>query len=150
MKDKQLVVEAIRMGSVIDHISPDRTLLAVELLTRPEDEYLVGVNLPSTTMKRKGIIKIPGKVLSDSQLELLAAVAPGCTVNIIEDYQIVRKFIPAAPERIVGVFACANQNCITNHEPVPPVFRHRESGLMCQYCERIFPVQRLKALRPSR
>lgn len=146
---KKLVVDSIRSGTVIDHIPADRTLLAVEMLTAPGDQYLVGVNLLSTSMGRKGIIKFQNKVLDDAHLRTLAAIAPQATVNIIEDYNISRKLDLGVPDKVTGIFICPNQNCITNHESVPSVFRHVDKGFSCHYCERVFPVQRMKFHRPS-
>lgn len=146
---KKLVVEAIRNGTVVDHIPADRTLLAVEMLADVDDQYLVGVNLTSTTIARKGIIKFQNKVLKDRELQILAAIAPEATVNIIEEYNIVKKFKLEQPEKVKGLFVCPNLNCITVHEPVTSIFYHIARGFRCHYCERTFPVQRMSFIRPS-
>lgn len=149
-RPRQISVEAIRGGTVIDHIPADRALLVVELVTDETDELLVGVNLPSTTLGKKGLLKIRHRKLSDHQMQVLATLAPEATVNIIEDYEIVEKITLTEPEEVVNLFRCNNQNCITNHQPVASRFHRADGdGYCCHYCERTFSVQRLTIRRPS-
>lgn len=144
---EKLVVEAIQNGTVIDHLPADNTLLVVELLTNDDDCCFIGVNLTSNSKERKGIIKIQDKELSKNDLEILAAIAPSCTVNTIENYKIRDKKQPEAPEEVVDLFICGNENCITNNEPVVTRFKLYPEEHYCCYCERLFPVQRLKINR---
>lgn len=146
---EQLVVKAIKDGTVIDHIPAEHTLLAVEHLTTPEDCYFIGVNLKSTSQSKKGIIKIQDKYLSDRELEVLAVLAPMATVNEIKEYEIFNKKHMETPHEVNGLFICANQNCICNQEAIVTRFNLEKSSYRCQYCERTFPVERLKIQRAS-
>ncbi|MBF0244947.1 MAG: aspartate carbamoyltransferase regulatory subunit, partial [Planctomycetes bacterium] len=141
---EKLEVEAIQNGTVIDHLPSDRTLLAVEQLTDGHDHILIGLNLPSSSMGTKGILKFEDKILNTEELAVLAALAPSATVNEIANYKIVNKFKMEQPEEVRGLFVCANQNCITNHDPVTTRFKNLPDAFLCLYCERVFPVQRLK------
>jgi aspartate carbamoyltransferase regulatory subunit len=146
---EQLVVEAIQNGTVIDHLPAHRTLLAVEFLTDDQDCFFIGVNLSSKSKDNKGIIKIQDKILNKRELEILASLAPKSTVNIIENYKIISKENPQIPEEAIGLFVCNNDNCITNNEPVTTRFKLQQSEHYCCYCERTFPLERLKINRPS-
>jgi len=150
MKEKeQLVVEAIKNGTVIDHIPSNLTLLVVELLTGPEDCYFLGVNLSSTSVGSKGIIKLQDRVLEDSDLEILSALAPQATMNIIQDFKIVDKKKLKIPEEILKIFICPNTRCVTNHEAISTRFRLGDGEHTCAYCERSFSVDRLRIHPPA-
>ncbi|MBF0196557.1 MAG: aspartate carbamoyltransferase regulatory subunit [Planctomycetes bacterium] len=150
MKTKRhLVVEAIRNGTVIDHIPADRTLLVIEMLTNDKHCYFAGVNLASTSQGQKGILKIQDKILVERDLQILAALAPDATVNVIEDFSIVQKHKLEMPKEVVGLFKCNNEKCITNNEKIETRFLLSPKVHRCHYCERLFPVQRMKIRRPN-
>ncbi|MEK6215508.1 MAG: aspartate carbamoyltransferase regulatory subunit, partial [Vibrio fluvialis] len=87
-------------------------------------------------------IKIENIYLSKEQANQLALYAPNATVNQIEEYQVVNKLTLTLPERIDGVFACPNSNCISHGEPVSSRFRvilkQENVQLKCHYCEKVF------------
>jgi aspartate carbamoyltransferase regulatory subunit len=145
-KDK-LVVEAICNGTVIDHIPADRTLQVVALLTNDKDCYFLGVNLHSTSVGKKGIVKLQDKKVSDRELQILAALAPKATVNIIENYRIIEKKNLTAPKDVVNLFKCPNARCVSNHEDIDTRFALGLEEHKCNYCERSFSVSRLKSIR---
>ena len=144
---EKLVVEAIRSGTVVDHIPAERTLQVVELLTEVKDCYFMGVNLHSTSAGKKGIIKLVNRRLNEQDLVILAALAPEATVNVIEDYEIIEKKHLTIPHEVIGLFVCPNSRCITNHEAIVTRFKLGKSEHTCQYCERSFAVHRLKPRR---
>ena len=122
-----LKVEAIRNGSVIDHIPAGRALQI----------------LRHFKILRQDIIKIGDYFLDQKQVNQLAFLAPGSTINIIKDYKVVEKLRPSLPELVTGVFACPNANCITNREnTVDTCFTVYESKgevmMKCHYCEKAF------------
>jgi len=145
----KLEVEAIRNGTVIDHIPADRTLLAVEVLTDKEDCVFIGINLTSSSQGKKGIIKIQDKVLNEKDLRVLSAIAHQATVNVIKEYEIVDKIKLEIPEVVEGLLLCSNQKCITNHESVTTHFKLINNEYHCLYCERSFPINRLEVQRPN-
>lgn len=145
----KLVVEAIKNGTVIDHIPAERTLLVVEILTKPDECYFIGVNLSSTSVLKKGVVKIQDREINELDLKILAALAPDATVNIIRDYNIVSKQKLQVPSEVFDLFVCNNTNCITNHQTVQSRFKLGEFQHTCEYCERSFPVHRLKVKRPE-
>jgi len=142
--DNKLQVEAIKRGTVIDHIPAQVgfKLLTLFQLTETEQRITIGLNLPSREQGRKDLIKIENTFLTDEQVDQLAMYAPHATVNRIEEYEVVGKSKPKLPERIEKVLICPNTNCISRSEPVHSSFAVRKRGedisLKCKYCEKEF------------
>ena len=142
--DNKLQVEAIKRGTVIDHIPAQVgfKLLSLFRLTETDQRITIGLNLPSGEMGRKDLIKIENTFLTEDQINQLAVYAPHATVNRIDDYEVVAKIAPTLPERIERVLTCPNGNCISRSEPVFSSFavkkRDTEVLLTCKYCEKAF------------
>ena len=140
--DNKLQVEAIKRGTVIDHIPAQVgfKLLSLFRLTETDQRITIGLNLPSGELGRKDLIKIENTFLTEDQINQLAVYAPHATVNRIDDYEVVAKIAPTLPERIERVLTCPNGNCISRSEPVFSSFavkkRDAEVVLTCKYCEK--------------
>ena len=140
---KEMKVQAIKDGTVIDHIPSEHTLKVVEMMGRFDDFVAIGINFPSERLGRKGVVKIANQFLTEQEVDCVALVAPNATVNIIRDFRVVEKHKVTMPEELVGLLQCTNPNCITNAEPVTSRFRlvsGSEDGLLmlkCHYCERV-------------
>lgn len=143
-QDNKLQVEAIKRGTVIDHIPAQIgfKLLSLFRLTETDQRITIGLNLPSGEMGRKDLIKIENTFLTDDQINQLAVYAPHATVNRIDEYEVVGKISPTLPDRIERVLTCPNSNCISRNEPVCSSFavrnRHDAVQLKCKYCEKEF------------
>jgi len=143
-QDNKLQVEAIKCGTVIDHIPAHVgfKLLSLFRLTETDQRITIGLNLPSGENGRKDLIKIENTFLTEDQINQLALYAPQATVNRIDDYNVVAKSRPILPERIERVLSCPNSNCISHNEPVWSSFavKSRATGLSfkCKYCEKEF------------
>lgn len=139
---KHLDVSAIKDGSVIDHIDSKSTLKVAEILNIKSEEQvvLVGMNLISKFLGKKGIIKIGGKIIDQKEVNKIALIAPNATVNIIKDYEVVKKFEVAVPDLIEGIVKCFNPNCVSNYHTIEPklhVINKNPIKLRCHYCERV-------------
>ncbi len=147
MTQDKLQVEAIKRGTVIDHIPAQVgfKLLTLFRLTETDQRITIGLNLPSGALGRKDLIKIENTFLTDDQINQLAVYAPHATVNRIDDYEVVAKIAPTLPERIDRVLTCPNGNCISRTEPVYSSFAVRKRAenvqLKCKYCEKEFAHQ---------
>ena len=142
-------VEAIAHGTVIDHIPPASTLLVANLLAQQDDQVFIGMNLRSTLLGRKGVVKISGRELDPRQVSCLALIAPSASVCIIRDYLIVSKEPVKIPARFEGIARCANPNCVTNHERWTTrfdVIAPNPLTIRCHYCERTFEAAELQVL----
>ncbi len=143
-QDNKLQVEAIKCGTVIDHIPAQIgfKLLSLFKLTETDQRITIGLNLPSNELGRKDIIKIENTFLTEQQVNQLAVYAPKATVNRIDDYLVVKKLMPTLPDHINGVLRCPNSNCISRFEPVVSSFavkkRAADVQLQCKYCEKEF------------
>jgi aspartate carbamoyltransferase regulatory subunit len=141
-KQGKLNVTAIRHGTVIDHIESSATFQVASIL-QVEDEtniVLVGVQLESKRLGKKGLIKIEDRRLTPDEVNKIALIAPRATLNIISDFQVVEKFKVELPERIERIVRCNNPNCITNKEDIQTKFdvvKKAPLSLRCNYCERV-------------
>jgi len=92
----------------------------------------------------KGIIFRPGFFSLDHKaIKRLAAVAPGCTLNIIENGKVTKKIKTKMPPRIYNFddLMCTNEACISNDtqsENVGAMFiRTSDNNFRCAYCGRV-------------
>ena len=142
MKDKQLIVSAIKNGTVIDHI-PAKNLfkvIAILGLEQIDSQITFGTNLESKKLGSKAIIKIADKFFLDEEINKIALVAPQAKLNIIRDYEVIEKREVEVPDSIHGIVKCFNPKCITNQEFVRTKFTvvsKSEVALKCYYCEKI-------------
>ena len=144
MKREELLVAAIKNGTVIDHIPTDKTFQVVNLLglQSMKTPITIGTNLPSNRVGTKGIIKVADKFFTDEEISRLSVVAPNVVLNIIKDYEVVTKKTVETPADIRGIVKCNNPKCITNNEPMQTYFhvdKQRET-LVCHYCEKEQPM----------
>ena len=132
-------IDSILNGYVIDHIQAGRAMEIYRYLGLDDLDCSVAVikNAKSQNMGRKDIIKIDQEIPLD--LDLLAYIDPGVTVNIIRDGELVEKKKPAMPEKIVNVIKCKNPRCITQVEQeLDQIFvltDREQQTYRCFYCE---------------
>lgn len=147
----KLKVDAIKNGTVIDHIPGKTALRVFFIIGEVEDEVVsIGLNLPSQTTGKKDLVKIEGRELSANEVNQIALIAPNATINIIRDFKVIKKFNVDIPEKIEGLMTCPNPKCITNMEAIPTSFKVKKAGqiqLQCTYCERTYPADEIKNKR---
>ena len=90
---KELKVKSIKNGTVIDHIKQNRAANILNMLNLPDDEtpVMVAINVESSNMGKKDIIKIEGSELSEEEVDKLVLLAPQASINIIREYETVFK-----------------------------------------------------------
>ena len=66
---RELMIRAIKNGIVIDHIPSEKVFAIVEILKLKEysERITVATNMPSSSLRRKGIIKIEEKILEEKE-----------------------------------------------------------------------------------
>lgn len=137
-------VEALKEGTVIDHIPAGQGLNILRLFRLAElgERVTVGLNLNSRHMGAKDLIKVENVALTEEQANELALFAPKATVNVINNFEVVKKHQLELPQAIEGIFDCPNSNCISHNEPVASYFYVKTHGhdtkLKCRYCEKVF------------
>ncbi len=141
MSDKELRVNKIKDGTVIDHIRGGYALDVVKILgiTGKEKRVMtIAINVPSKRIGVKDILKIEGKALSPQEVNRIALVAPRASTNFISNYSVVDKREVKLPELIEGIVKCGNPCCISNAgEPVTAKFHviaQEPVKLKCHYC----------------
>ncbi|MDR1791889.1 MAG: aspartate carbamoyltransferase regulatory subunit [Bacteroidales bacterium] len=142
MMKKELVVSAIKNGTVIDHIPADKLFQVAKTLNlmNESSQVLLANNLDSQKIGKKGIIKCQDIYLQQSEINKIALVAPSATLISIRDYSVVEKINVGIPDYIEGTVKCFNPKCITNNENVLPkynVIDKADLKLQCCYCQKI-------------
>lgn len=143
-------IKPVDNGIVIDHIGSERD---IESIWNQIDKirHIMGLNSRSShgvyhTSKAdtfKGIISLPNILSFDErQIKMLGAIAPGCTLNIIKNKSVEKKYRLHIPPRIYNFdeISCKNDNCISHPDQVQQVmqefYRSAQSTFVCKYCER--------------
>jgi aspartate carbamoyltransferase regulatory subunit len=151
-REKQLKVNAIKDGTVIDRIPSSQLFRVIEILGLEDcdSQITFGMNLESKQLGSKAIIKISDRFFEEDDINRIALIAPEAKFNIIKDYEVVEKRQVAVPDTIVGIAKCFNPNCITNHQPITTRFatKHTDRGLLlvCHYCEKVTDNHSLKII----
>lgn len=141
-KGKELLVAAIENGTVIDHLPVGSGMRIIHLLNLSTHHEVVSLalNLRSKTLGLKDLIKLEGREISDEEASQIAIFAPKATLNIIRQFECVRKFKVHMPEIVEHVFNCVNERCITRHENMGSKFKvyvfGKQVDLICFYCEK--------------
>lgn len=149
MTKSELKIKAIENGTVIDHITANKSLHILKILDLPDDEtenVTVAMNVTSGQIERKDIVKIENRELDHSELNQIALIAPKATINIIRDFKPVKKDKIVLPKKITSIIKCTNPKCITNleNEPIKPVFNVVEEYppvVRCHYCEKLIKTE---------
>ncbi|MDX9801431.1 MAG: aspartate carbamoyltransferase [Spirochaetia bacterium] len=151
IKDYAEGVKPISNGIVIDHICRGESEKEIRehlaRIIRVLELYGKGGEWISRSRseenKMKGIIFRPGlPEPGTKKMKQLAALAPGCTVNIIKERKVIKKLKLRMPPRIYNFpnICCRNSDCISHSsqgEHVPAEF-NRITGdkFRCKYCEK--------------
>ena len=141
----ELKIKAIENGTVIDHITANKALHILKILGLPDEDVInvtVAMNVFSRETGQKDIVKIENREIDHEELNQIALIAPKATINIIRDYEVVKKDKIILPNEITSIIKCTNNKCITNYEnePITSKFKVIETQppvLRCHYCEKI-------------
>jgi aspartate carbamoyltransferase regulatory subunit len=139
-----MLVRKIPDGSVIDHIAAGKALSVLRLLGNPQENgftIAMVMNVSSSKMGRKDIVKVEGMEVSQEQVQRLALIAPKASVNIVRSYRVVAKRNAVPPRTLRGILSCTAPTCVSvrEKESAPSIFfisgrsplRYR-----CKYCGR--------------
>ncbi len=148
-------IKPVEEGIVIDHISSGEPVAAIwdhiDAIRRTLGLHVRGGHgvFHNNKGTYKGIISLPEVTLFDERdLKKLAAIAPGCTLNLVKAHKVVKKYRLSMPPRIYGFeeISCKNENCVSapkNMEgAITEFLRKGDPGktegarFVCRYCER--------------
>ncbi|MFH1211309.1 MAG: aspartate carbamoyltransferase regulatory subunit [Candidatus Woesearchaeota archaeon] len=156
MKEKTLNKEkyyifSLSNGTVIDHIPSMKGPQVLDILGVEENDSIVvlGMNLRSTKLGRKDVVKIEGKYLSEEKVSKIAIVAPTATISLIKDNTLLKKYKVEIAKEISGLIACLNPNCITVREKIKSLFFYNEKTrkVSCNYCEKEYELSEIKVMK---
>lgn len=153
-RKKELTIPKIENGTVADHLSPKTVYKVVKIIDLENDKVNVSstaTNLESHRVPggKKDILKIENRELTPDEVNKISLLSPYATINIIRNYEVVKKYRVELPDEIVGIAKCSNPNCISNpktyedgtvrSEPVSYRFKVVDKVrpvIRCYYCER--------------
>ena len=98
-------VSAIDNGVVIDHIPAGQSLKIIRLLhvVSSKQRVTLGLNLRSTSLKLKDLIKIENRLLTPQEIGHVAIFAPGATISRIVNFKVSEKINCELPKTIRDV-----------------------------------------------
>ncbi len=139
---KELKVQPIKDGTVIDHITPGNALKVLKILgIEGKEESIISIAINVVGKRgKKDIVKIENRELDSNEVNKIALIAPNATINIIRNYEVIEKRRVVVPDEIIGIVRCPNPNCISNSkEPIKSKFivtKRQPLRIKCYYCER--------------
>ncbi len=136
----QLLITSIKQGVVIDHIPAQYTLAVMNVLQLKDasSPVIIATNLASNTLEKKGIIKIANRTFSQEELNAIALLAYGATLNIIEAHTVVKKITITLPDILEKVAKCPNIRCISNFDVDSKFIKITQEEMQCYYCEKSY------------
>lgn len=141
-------IKPVDDGTVIDHIAKGRSpeeiwdrIYRIRRILKLNVRSSHGVFHSADPHHFKGLMSLPDILeIGPTELKKLAAVSPGCTVNLIENRSVKAKYRLSMPPKIYNFeeISCKNPKCITwpgAFQSVPPHF-YRTVGetFTCRYC----------------
>ncbi len=145
---QQLSVSAIENGSVIDHIPCGEALSLIQILKLSDKQLNIGTHLPSKRMGYKDLLKVHHLAFSEKDVAHIVLFAPQATINVIKDYEVVKKLNAHLPKQIQDVLVCPNSKCITRFENVTTLFHvkpHKDRVYLgCRHCQKDFLKEEVK------
>ncbi|MBW3012621.1 aspartate carbamoyltransferase regulatory subunit [Candidatus Woesearchaeota archaeon] len=151
LEKKEIKIPPIKEGIAIDHIPKNQALKVAQILNLGNEEGMVtlGMNLMSSKMKSKDVLKIEGRDLTDDELNKISIVAPEATVSFIKDYKVEEKINVQLPKKVEKIVKCNNPRCITRHQDVSTLFHvigKNPLKLKCHYCEKIILKEEIELI----
>ncbi len=138
-----LNVGRIEEGFVLDHIPAGMSLDIYKYLHLDKLDCTVAIikNAKSSKLGKKDILKVECDI-ETLDLDALAVLDLGITINVIKHAEIVEKKELELPKQIRGVIKCKNPRCITSIEQeLPHIFALTDAEkkvYRCIYCEEKF------------
>lgn len=154
-REYKVGIKPVEEGIVIDHVASGRPI--DEIWSNIDAaRRILGLNVRSShgvfhnnRGSFKGIISLPDVTsFGERDLKKLAAIAPGCTLNLVRGGRVVKKYRLAMPPRIYAFdeISCKNPNCVSapaHQEGLSPEFLRKtpaageaSTTFVCKYCER--------------
>jgi aspartate carbamoyltransferase catalytic subunit len=130
---QNLDVKLIKEGIVIDHLKIGATKYLVDILGL-ENGFYIACN---SEKHEKSYFKTELQEITERQLKQISMLSPEATINIIKDYEVIKKFV---------YLLCQNDNCITRDvtESVPSKIYNKKRTIRCRYCKQPYEMHSRK------
>ena len=137
-------VSAICNGTVIEHIPSGSAVQVMRMLHidgSHSNPISLVMNVPSSKVGSKDVLKIEDRELSQEELDRLALIAPSASIAIILNYGVAEKRQIELGSELINIARCSFFNCITQNpnEPLPhrlQVVSKDPLEIRCAYCGR--------------
>ena len=143
----QTRIGRIENGINLDHLPVGSAWYIIKLLKLEKIKHPVGIglNLNSTKLGRKDLIKIEEYILSPRELELISIFAMGATYSEIKNYAVVNKFQINCPDQVADLIICPNHRCVSHQYKSLFHLHNKPNGLnaKCHYCENSYELSKL-------
>jgi aspartate carbamoyltransferase regulatory subunit len=139
-EDKKIHISALANGTSIDHIPRGKAKKLIEVLgLEGKGVITVALNVESKKLGRKDLFFLENRELTEQELNKVKLIARNATLNIIKNYEVIKKERLGLPEKVEEIIKCINPNCITNFEKIPTKFLINPKPLQakCFYCETV-------------
>ena len=139
----------VKNGTVIDHIGKGNCIETIwDQIYKVRK--ILGLNMVSShgvykshkDGKYKGVLSIPDLMtFNETWMKKLSAIAPECTLNIIENHMVKEKYRIHMPPRVYDFdeTSCNNPDCISNpahFENAITEFYRSGNHFICKYCDK--------------
>ena len=151
---EEKIIGYIQNGIVIDHIPLGKVWEIAHILKIDKldgGRISLGEGYESKKLKNgKGILKVEGITLSDSQLNYIALIAEGANVSFIEEGIVKEKINVLIPSRLEGIVSCQNEGCISrdNFQKADSIINYNSETekFTCHYCRHSFDKSEVEIL----
>lgn len=137
----------IQNGINLDHIPQGNAWYIIKLLKLDSSKYPVGIglNLMSTKLGRKDLIKIENYKLSKRELELISIFAFDATYSEIDEFKVTKKETLKLPDKIDELIICPNHRCISHQHKSLFHLQQKNTKFIaeCHYCTKSYNLSSL-------
>ena len=137
-REKKIYITPIKNGTALDHLKPGTAIKIILVLNLKNNKTTAAMNVESKRLGKKDIVFIEGKELNEADINKIALIGKGGTLNTIKNAKIVKKQQLSYPDFAEDIFSCINPNCVTNKEPIAGKFYITNMAPLkakCFYCE---------------
>lgn len=139
----------IENGINLDHIPCGNAIYIMKVLdlNNSKKQTGVGLNLPSSKMGTKDLIKIEDYKLTQHEIDAISLFCVGATLSVIKNFEVVEKVIIQLPTQINDIICCPNKRCvshITQSKFVTTKNRQNQICVLCHYCEQSFLLDNIQ------
>lgn len=145
---RELRGQRLANGTIFDHLGYWQAPRLVDLLSLPALDTPAALLLGqrSGQFGRKDMLLVEDWVPDEVTELKVKLVIPQVTINLVEDFKVVRKYQPVLPAELKNIVLCPNLRCISHAEQMPIRIKTGMGRMLfeCFYCEHRFSQQEVR------